>query len=207
MLLFNTCLIIGRITFTQSLTMTFILWNMLLAVLPLFFSYRLIGAEKVQKMLYLGAWLAFFPNAMYIVTDLFHLKLRNDIPQWYDLLILISAALNGLILGFVSLQNVEQYLRTRIPSKYIHRIVLPIFILCGYGIYLGRYMRWNSWDIITNTYPLIRSIKSNLVHPIQNIECWLLSLLFGVWLYLVYRYFKKITRVTNRSQIQSRIVK
>ncbi|MES2703548.1 MAG: DUF1361 domain-containing protein [Bacteroidota bacterium] len=193
MLVFNTALILCRVIFTWSLTLAFIPWNVFLGVVPLYFSYLLPRAGKRSAWLLLGGWLLFFPNAMYIVTDLFHLRERPGVPQWLDLLILFSAALNGLIMGFLSLQNVEQFLRTKIKPAHIHKIAFPIFVLCGYGIYLGRYLRFNSWDIISHPLSLFSYMGNSIIHPIRNIECWTLTLLFGIWLYLLYRYFTKLT--------------
>jgi uncharacterized membrane protein len=193
MLGFNFALIVCRVAVTFKLTLAFIPWNVFLAAVPLYFSFKLDKASKYSGWLFLVLWLLFFPNAMYIVTDLFHLKQRAMIPLWYDLLILFSAALNGIIMGFLSLQHVEHFLRGKIPTRYIHPIILPVFILCGYGIYLGRYMRWNSWDIIADPISLMNDIRYDIIHPIRNMECWLLSLLFGVWMYLLYRYFKKLS--------------
>ena len=139
------------------------------------------------------AWLLFFPNAMYIITDIFHLRERPGIPEWYDLLILFSAAMSGVIVGFLSLQNVEQYLNTRIDKKYIPWVILSFFLLCGYGIYLGRYLRWNSWDIITQPVSLLTDIKQDILHPIRNDQSWMLSTLFGIWLYILYKYFKRLS--------------
>ena len=144
--------------------------------------------------MYLAVWLLFFPNAMYIITDIFHLKEHPDVPQWYDLLILFSAAISGVIMGFLSLQNVEQYLRRNISYKLVPWVVLSFLILSGYGIYLGRYLRWNSWNIITQPISLLVDIKQDVFHPIRNNQCWMLSVLFGVWLHVLYRYFKKFGR-------------
>lgn len=192
MLGFNFALIVCRVALTFSLTFLFIPWNVFLAALPLYFSFKLDRAGKYSGWMLLVLWLLFFPNALYIVTDLFHLKQRADIPLWYDLLILFSAALIGIIMGFLSLQHVEHFLRSKIGPRYIHPIILPVFIISGYGIYLGRYMRWNSWDIITEPMTLMKDIAYDVIHPLRNMECWLLSLLFGIWMYLLYRYFKKL---------------
>lgn len=167
-------------------------WNLFLAVIPLYFSFQL-SQVKTRKAgwLYLCAWLLFFPNAMYIVTDLFHLKDHPGIPKWYDLLILISAAITGVIMGFLSLFTVERYLCRIVGNRYMKLIISGCFFLCGYGVYLGRYLRWNSWDIITQPFSLFTDIAMDIIHPFRNIQCWTLSLLFGIWLYILYSYFKK----------------
>ena len=195
MQLFIAGLIVARMLRTHTIMFAFIPWNLFLAFIPLYLSYRLTKTGgKLTPWMYLAVWLLFFPNAMYIITDIFHLKEHPDVPQWYDLLILFSAAISGVIMGFLSLQNVEQYLRRNISYKLVPWVVLSFLILSGYGIYLGRYLRWNSWNIITQPISLLVDIRQDVFHPIRNNQCWMLSVLFGVWLHVLYRYFKKFGR-------------
>lgn len=198
MALFTCSLILARFAFASSFAFLFIPWNMFLGVLPLYFAYRLNRAiTRLAQFVWLALWLLFFPNAMYIVTDLFHLTSRPGVPKWYDLLILISAAINGIIMGFISLSQVEGYLHRLLGARYLKLITFCFFMLCGYGVYLGRYLRWNSWDIIVQPRSLATDIAYDIVHPFRNIECWLLTLLFGVWMYLLYGYFKKVKAGTE----------
>lgn len=198
---FTIALIILRIAWTKTVVFVFIPWNIFLAILPLYFSYKTTKTlNKAETILYAALWLLFFPNAMYIITDLFHLHERKFAPLWYDLLILISAAINGITLGFVSLYNIEQLLRKKIDPKHVTIVLFSIFLLCGYGIYLGRYLRWNSWDIIVQPFSLFDDIIFDLRHPFRNAQTWALSILYGVWLHLFYKYvrmasslFKNIT--------------
>jgi len=139
---------------------------------------------------YFGLWLLFFPNALYIITDLFHLAERKSMPQWYDLLILFSAALEGIIIGFLSLADVEQFIAKYVNKKLIPFLILGIFLLSGYGVYLGRYLRWNSWDIIADPFALLIDIGHDVIHPFRNAQCWLLTGIFGTWFFIMYRVFK-----------------
>lgn len=197
LLIFTNVLLACRMVHTTSWVFVFIPWNLFLAIVPLYFSHMLARYSRRRVAWgFLALWLLFFPNAMYIVTDLFHLKQRSGIPQWYDLLILFTAALNGLIIGFLSLKNVEQFLCIKMHRRYIPVVLFGLFLLCGYGIYLGRYLRWNSWDIATDPLELFDDIKQNVVHPFRNIQCWMLTGLFGTWLFIMYNYFKQLRRST-----------
>ncbi len=201
MQLFIGGLIVSRVFYTHTISFAFIPWNLFLAVIPLYLSFRLLKAASPHiGWILAGAWLLFFPNAMYIITDIFHLKDDNGVPPWYDLLILFSSAISGVIVGFLSLQNAEKYLQQQITEKYVSGVIFSFFILCGYGIYLGRYLRWNSWDIITQPFALLLDIKQDLLHPIRNNQCWMLSILFGVWLQILYKYFKKIKETNAQPQ-------
>ncbi|MGN6566747.1 MAG: DUF1361 domain-containing protein [Flavipsychrobacter sp.] len=189
---FTIALILLRMVWTKTLVFFFIPWNIFLAILPLYFSYKAAKtSNKAGIFLYAALWLLFFPNAIYIVTDLFHLHERKLAPLWYDLLILISAAINGVTLGFLSLYNMEELLRKKIGKRYLPVITFSIFLLCGYGIYLGRYLRWNSWDIVVQPFSLLSDIAFELRHPFRNAHIWALSISYGIWLYLFYTYVRK----------------
>ncbi len=191
-LLFTSGLLACRIVYSLSFDFFFILWNLFLGVVPLYCSYRL-NQETRQKLawVYLVLWLLFFPNAMYIVTDLFHLRQRGDVPLWYDLLLLFSAAVTGIVMGFCSLRQVERFLAKYVRAQYISWFTSCFFLLCGYGIYLGRYLRWNSWDVIAQPLGLAKDIMYNIIHPFKSGECWTLTLLFGVWLHIMYGFFRR----------------
>lgn len=194
-LAFSCLLIVCRMLYTSHLTFVFLIWNLFLAVIPLYISHKLqTVSNKYTGWLYAAVWLLFFPNAMYITTDLFHLKERGDIPRWYDLLLLLSAALNGIIMGFLSLRKIEKWMLGFISRKRLSAIIFMLLLLCGYGIYLGRYERWNSWDIVVQPTLLLYHIIRQLIHPIRNIDTWILSTAFAIWMYLLYSYFPKIDR-------------
>ncbi|RYD56523.1 MAG: DUF1361 domain-containing protein [Sphingobacteriales bacterium] len=193
MLAFNISMVATRIALTGELTFVFIIWNLFLAGVPLYTSHKLeLAKSKIQSWLYAAVWLLFFPNAMYIVTDLFHLHERPEIPLWFDLVLLLSAALNGVIMGYLSLYKIEKWLKTFVPLRYITPIIFAILFLCGYGIYLGRYLRWNSWDTIVQPYLLFADIVHHCLHPFRNMHVWTLSAVFAIWMYLLYTHFKKI---------------
>jgi uncharacterized membrane protein len=192
-LLFSCLLLVTRVAYTGSITFAFLLWNLFLAILPLYFSYRCgIAATKRSTIGFALLWLLFFPNAMYITTDLFHLHEHSDSPLWFDLLLLLSFALNGVVLGFISLTTIEKLMCGYVRQRYIGLLIFALLFLCGYGIYLGRYERWNSWDIITAPFALCADVVQHIIHPFRHIEVWLLSTLFGCWMFVLYRYVKRV---------------
>ncbi|MCB9047053.1 MAG: DUF1361 domain-containing protein [Chitinophagales bacterium] len=191
--LFSVLLIIARVVYTSSLMFSFLVWNIFLAAVPLYFSLKALNSNrKLTTTIYSALWLLFFPNSMYIITDLFHLMPRENVPLWFDLLILFSSATNGVLFGFLSLSNMEKTFKKFSSSRMRHVLVLFIMLLCGYGIYLGRFERWNSWDIIAQPYMLSISVMHDIVHPVRNINTWALSLSFGIWMFLLYRFVQKI---------------
>lgn len=199
-IVFSMVLVFSRVIYSGTFMYLFLVWNLFLALLPVYFSLKAREAKQSFKLLvYSCAWLLFFPNSMYIVTDLFHLSHRPPVQLWYDLLLLFSTAVNGVVLGFLSLSNMEE-----VFSKYrvgVHRriIVFCLMLLCGYGIYLGRFERWNSWDLIFQPYWLLYDIASDIIHPYRNKDVWALTLLFGTWMYLLYIYALKFKDAVRSS--------
>ncbi len=192
---FCVLLLITRVMYTGNITFVFLIWNLFLAVLLLYFTYRMeISGNKKAVWCYAMLWLLFFPNAMYITTDLFHLHERVDSPLWYDLLLLLSFAFNGILIGFLSLASIEKLLIGYLPHKVVAPVIFIILCMSGYGIYLGRYLRWNSWDIIAAPFALFWDIARHIIHPFRNMEVWLLSLLFGCWMFVLYKYIRKLSR-------------
>lgn len=191
-LIFSVTLTIVRILYTGHSLYFWMNWNLLLAIVPLYASYKASTTQKRSHRWLLGfIWLLFFPNSIYMVTDLFHLSPTYTIPLWYDLLLLFSMALNGIVLGLLSLNNIEKTISSVFKKKVMHFTIFLLLFLCGYGIYLGRYERWNSWDIITQPYLLFNSMVHHIIHPFRNLEVWAISFTFSIWMYLLYQYINK----------------
>ena len=197
------CLVLSVIRVFASATPTFLFlnWNLFLAFIPwalssLLMIYPKLQEKKLAVIMLLGTWLLFFPNAPYILTDLFHLKHVVSMPMWFDLLLILSFAWVGLLFGFMSLWDIEkilkQYLiKSRLKGLLRYRFSVPIFssvllFIGSFGIYLGRYLRWNSWDIIAEPFALIYDIGDRFVNPFEHPRTWGVTLLMGLFLNLVY---------------------
>ena len=191
---FTTILIIFRIIFSQELTYIFLAWNIFLAIIPLWFSRKLLQQKefRTKSVLLLFLWLIFYPNAPYIITDLFHYTDRPPIPFWFDLLIMISAVWNGLILGLISLLQVEQFLSLHIQPYKVKALVILSFFLCGYGIYIGRFLRYNTWDVIAQPKGLLIDTIQNSIHPFHHPRTWAFTVLFAVMMAVIYYTLKSL---------------
>lgn len=180
-----------RIWHSHTLTYAFLVWNLFLAAIPYGISTLLVEFEALRKSplvfwSLLAVWLLFLPNAPYIFTDLFHLKLRNDVPLWFDLLLLLSFAWNGIILGYLSLFEVQELVSQKLGKWVTWVSVFAILFLCAFGVYLGRYLRWNSWDLFLNPVPLVADILDCFLHPFAHWQTWGLTLGYGTFLILGY---------------------
>ncbi len=159
--LFTLSLVSFRIIQTDSIVFIFLFWNLFLALISLGISQLLVFQKSKINLFSIGlaiVWLLFYPNAAYLITDLVHLKQRTGIPFWYDTMILFSAAFNGLMIAYYSLSQMMEWLELN-GHKMLSRIfnVLSIF-LCSIGIYIGRFLRWNSWDIFHQPLKIVEDI-------------------------------------------------
>lgn len=166
-------------------------WNLALAVFPLgimLILRDLIRAEVANRWVIsvaLAGWLAFLPNAPYIITDLFHIRSIGETLLWFDTLSLFLFALTGLLAGLYA---------TLLAHRLLNDLTLPVFGwllvllaqgLSGFGIYLGRYGRWNSWDILTNPGSLVKAIGKAMIDPMAL----MLTLTYGFTLMCLYVAF------------------
>jgi len=195
LLIFTCSLLTARVIITGELTYIFLAWNLFLAWIPFLISKKIENTLSHWKIFFLlGIWLLFLPNAPYIITDFIHLKQRPPVPYWYDVLILFSAALNGLILCFASLIKVEQFLSTQYHKRLSGFIILSSLFICALGIYIGRYLRWNSWDIFINPGEIAGEISERFLNPFDHFKTWSVTLLFGSFLCVIYLSLKNLLK-------------
>jgi uncharacterized membrane protein len=188
LILFCTSLLIIRMWQTQSLQYIFLEWNLFLAIVPIYFA-RLFNKSDIKYfgLLWFLLWLLFFPNAPYIITDLIHISKKNKIaPVWFDTLMIASFAFTGLIIGLLSIQIIQTKLLKYFSKAKTKIILIGSLLLSGYGVYIGRFGRFNSWDIVSNPITLINFTVNTIVHPIVNSQVVVISILFSIFILLVY---------------------
>lgn len=154
----------------STATFLFLIWNLFLAWIPYWIALALEPLSKKFRSSWISAiailtWLFFFPNAPYILTDLLHLKVRHPIPHWYDLMLIVSFAWTGLLLGYLSLYEVQRFIQQRKNSFWAWSFSIGATFLCGLGIYLGRYLRWNSWDILSHPFHILEDAWQSMLDP------------------------------------------
>jgi len=197
----SIAMLLARVWYSGSAVYTFLIWNLFLAWVPLLSALGLWGVARLRTWMALGfglplffCWLVFFPNAPYIVTDFLHLTERNSAPLWYDLLMLFSFAWNGLVVGFTSLWIVQAVIAQRWGQWLSWIIVAGTLAVSGFGVYLGRFLRWNSWDILTNPYLLINDIVQHIVNPFNHPRTVVMTVLFSSFLILAYLTINLLSR-------------
>lgn len=195
---FSCLLLFIRMIVTNSIEYIFLPWNLFLAFVPYWITRWMtrnvsIIENKVKLVIALAVWLLFIPNSFYIITDLFHLTHIETAPLWFDLLLIFSFAWNGILFGIISLRRVEVI--TTIVRGKGHSIFLVFVVmwLNAFGIYIGRVLRFNSWDVISDPFSLAGEILNMVLHPFENGYAWGMTLCYAVFITFLYFTIKKLS--------------
>lgn len=188
-----------RVFYTGTYYFVFLNWNLFLAFIPwAVTSWISIHPEWQKKpllvIILLASWLLFFPNAPYILTDLFHLRLRTRMPVWYDMSMIMAFAWAGLMFGLLSLRDIEIILKKKIKPVIVKFISVFLIFLGSFGVYIGRYLRYNSWDIFRQPETIISDIGKRVIYPMDYLDTWGMTIVLGLFLSLVYFSFDIIRR-------------
>jgi uncharacterized membrane protein len=183
-----------RVIYTGGLGWTWLYWNLVLAWVPLGVALVVYDASRrgASGLALLGGgavWLLFFPNAPYIVTDLVHLRTFDGAPLWVDTVLAGSAAWAGLALGFISLYLMQSVVRRRVGHLGSWCFALAVLALSSFGIYLGRFERWNSWDLVTRPDALLADVWT-----LAELRTAAVTILFTAFLGMTYLVFYSFAR-------------
>jgi len=196
--LWCTVLLALRVARSGTPSYLFLCWNLFLAWIPwwagqAFQTSSRRRASAAWQLVWLALWLLFLPNAPYILTDLLHLASRPPVPLWFDLALLLSYAGTGLLLGYVSLLDVHAALEERFGQATGWIAAAGSLFLSGFGIYLGRFRRWNSWQALTEPMGILRDISDRLLDPASHPHPLTITLVFGGGLFLGYAALRLLT--------------
>ena len=157
---------------TGDIYYRFLVWNLFLAWVPFAFAlcaYLLARRRSGPAVVLFGLfWLLFFPNAPYMLTDFIHLEDSPTVPLWYDALMLASFAWTALVLGFASLYLMQMIWQRAVGSAAAWLGVLGALALASIGVYLGRFLGFNSWDALVRPRVIVDVIRTDLENPLQH---------------------------------------
>ena len=153
-----TAFVIGRGDILRYSGLAYLIWNLFLAWIPYILSSCCLKKETSVSwfIAIFIPWMLFFPNAIYLVTDILHVASSLPHVLWYDSLIFFLFGLAGLLLGILSLFQIEEYIKTKTSWIVKEIFVFAICLVSSFGIYLGRFERWNSWDLFIHPSTLLR---------------------------------------------------
>jgi uncharacterized membrane protein len=190
---FSLFLFAIRVVKTGSTTHGSLVWNLFLAWIPaglallaynLYRKWSCLGAAVVLPII--PVWLLFFPNAPYLLTDIVHLADRPEMPYWFDQILYLAFAFTGCYLGMISLLLMQALVRRSLGVWISWLFALFALFLSGFGIYLGRFTRFNSWEVLTAPKPIVKEILDWFLHPKSNIETFAFAIVFSIFFASIY---------------------
>ena len=189
--LFSVFLVVARMTVSDSQQYRGLIWNLFLAWIPFVLAYVAYALSWRKVWLYIAIpvfaflWLIFFPNAPYILTDLQYLNREAvNAPLWFDIILLVWFSWTGMLLGLISLYMMHEIVH-RLFGRWTGWIfVLIVSSLSSAGIYIGRFMRWNSWDILGNPSELAMDLLGLVIDP--SLRLLAFTTLFAIFFLFVY---------------------
>lgn len=184
-------LVAARIAYSDSERYISLVWNLFLAWIPFVLAYLAHAMSWKKLLLYLVLpvtaflWLIFFPNAPYILTDLNHLaKETASAPLWYDVILMVWFGWTGLLLGLVSLYLMHDIVQRTFGRWLGWTFVLVVSGLSSFGVYLGRFVRFNSWDLLDDPKEIVVTVLGLAIDPSMRLVAF--TILFAVFYLFVY---------------------
>ncbi len=181
----GTCLLLllMRIIAARNGRFDYLAWNLFLGWLPLLFAWlfvqRLRAHDKRQwlKILLIVLWIGFLPNSFYIASDLIHLYSTGEVSLLFDATMYVSFILNGFIAGYLSLFIMHQELLKRLRQR-AHYVIAAVILACSFAIYLGRNLRWNTWDILVHPAGVLFDVTDRIIYPASHPQVAVTTLTF-----------------------------
>lgn len=204
----SVTLVVARIIYTDSARYGGLIWNLFLAWIPFMLAYfaNLIPWRRAIIYFVIPAfaflWLIFFPNAPYILTDLQHLsRVPSAAPIWYDVIMLIWFSWTGMLMGAVSLNLMQEIVKRELGRRWGWIFVFIVACLTSVGVYIGRFIRLNSWDIFQYPGAIAENLWSWLSDPsLRSVGFIALYTLFFIFVYLTLYAFGHILQEQERFQ-------
>lgn len=191
---FCVTLLLVRAKITQSIFFFFLIWNLFLAYTPLGLTSIMRQQNSQMKKWYwfypaLLLWLLILPNAPYIITDFVHLKKETNVPVWFEVLLIASFSTCGMLFGLASMKDVFSLITKRSSQRVAWIAMAAFSVLCGFGMYVGRFLRYNSWDILQKPYSLTVDIFCSLTNAETCKPAWGITLGFGMLMFLLFNLY------------------
>ena len=213
----------ARMVFSGTIAYFFLVWNLFLAWVPLWLAVAIsfLHARRVPagSLLVLGCLcLLLLPNAPYLLTDILHIhphfavsdrplrtlatvSPRGNVPLWYDVALVLAFACAGLLLGFVSLHLVQRAVADRLGRWWGWAMVVTVLGLTGFGVSLGRFQRYNSWDLFSKPAALLADVTNHLFNPLAHPRTTAVTVLMWSFLLLTYLAVAGLSAVRQDARV------
>jgi uncharacterized membrane protein len=200
-------LFVLRLLATGSTQYWFLFWNLFLAWVPVLMAWMLLKKlskhswRSLMPILLTLLWLGFLPNSFYLMSDLIHLESTGDVGVLFDAVLFLSFIWNGMVAGLISLVWVQRAVAKRASSELTVSFMGAVILLTSFAIYLGRSLRWNTWDVLVNPAGILFDVTERVVNPLAHPQAFSTTLTFFVLIgsiYLVVWNFAKLIPVKNR---------
>lgn len=202
----SSTILIIRIISTGKLHFAFLVWNLILAWIPALIAWKIVhfASKKLKPtvIIWLTLWVVFLPNTFYILSDFIHLGADYGVSKLFDSVLLFSFSLTGLLLGLGSLGIVHAWIGRYVKPRTGWVFVVGVVLASSFAIYLGRYLRWNSWDIALNPLGLLFDVSDRVINPGAHPATFTTTLLFFGFIMTTYLAFRNFV-VTVWRRIQS----
>lgn len=180
----SVALLLLRVKLTHDMYLLFLIWNLVLGYIPYFLSSEIKktvpGTFKFYAIFF--GWLLFIPNSFYLLTDFVHLHHFSDLQYLFDALLLTCFSITGFYIGISSMLHIHGLLEMKYSGKKCRRLLIALCYLISFGVFLGRILRFNSWDILSNPLKLFLTILKSL----GNASTFEFTFLFGTFILMVY---------------------
>lgn len=176
----------------HSLAYGYLPWNLFLAWLPLLFAIWLtvVLGHKLwsswEASIASLLWLLFLPNSFYMISDFVHIQEVATVDVFYDAAMFTSFIYIGVVLGMSSLYLVHNQLRARFRGRVAASLVGAVLLLCSFAVYIGRDLRWNTWDVLFNPAGLLFDVSERILHPRQYPQMFLTVVSFFILISSMY---------------------
>jgi uncharacterized membrane protein len=189
----------------------YLIWNLFLAWLPFVFACLLVlrlRQKEWSSWSGIGltlAWLVFLPNSFYMVSDLIHLEDMARKSVLFDSLTFTTFVINGLLLGYASLYLIQRLMRERGASPQKTGVfAVASLLVCSFAIYLGRDLRWNSWDVVVNPAGIIFDVSERILDPLDHPDTFTTTGVFFVFLFGLYLVLAALSSLTAKDSRYAR---
>lgn len=194
-----------RVLLAHDVRYWFLFWNLLLAWSPVLFAW-LLRRRLRQKhswkeplpVLLTILWLGFLPNSFYLMSDLIHLQATGEIGLLFDAVLFLSCIWNGLVAGMLSIYWVHQEILKRRSKEYAAGIIAVVLALSSFAIYLGRSLRWNTWDVVINPAGILFDVSERVINPLSHPQVLLTTVTFFALLGSIYLVMWECIRSLKR---------